>query len=161
MRNVCWQIWTSFRMRRWIHCSPICWVRRRTVPGYEMAKRRRRNLPGAVMVEPGTSVSGRERSTSAGDRGPGGAVVYQPIQHRYGGNADHPGRCTTEDLDAVLVARRVEHSHPRSHPAGRCGHGHPESWQPNLVLSAESEPHGEDAAFDDDGPVDGQSLHPQ
>ena len=31
MRNNCWQTLISFRMRKWIHCSPICWLKRRLV----------------------------------------------------------------------------------------------------------------------------------
>ena len=27
--NICWQTLISFRMRKWIHCSPICWLKRR------------------------------------------------------------------------------------------------------------------------------------
>ena len=34
-------------------------------------------------------------------------------------------------------------------------------WQQGLDVSAESQPHGRDAGFDDDDLVDGQRLHPQ
>src|SRR5450759_1337236 len=123
---------------------------------YAMAKRKRRDLPSADVAELGTRLSVRERSTGAGGRGPSGSAVCQQVHRRHNGNADHQPRLATEDLDAVLVARRVEYPHPHSPPAGRCGHGHPESWQQLLVLSAESESHGEDSGIYDDDLVDGQ-----
>src|SRR5487761_183715 len=121
-----------------------------------MAKRKHRDLLGADMAELGTSLSARKRSTGAGDRRPRGSTVYQQIHHRHNANADQQERQATEYLDAVLVARRVEDPCPHSPAAGRCGHGHPESWQPDLVLPAESEAHGKDSSFDDDELVDGQ-----
>src|SRR5579863_7838337 len=120
-----------------------------------MAKGKSRDLPGADMAELGTGLSARERSTDAGDRGSSGTAVYQQIHHRHNGNADHQPRGATDDHDAVLVAWRVQHPHPHYPPSGRCGHGYPESRQQDLVLSAESEPHGADSVFDDDVLMDG------
>src|ERR1700736_4193664 len=85
------------------------------------------NLPGPDVVKFWAGLSSRERTTGGAKCGASGSPVYRKIKFRHRGNADYQARLSADDLDAVLVARRVEDPRPRSPAAGRCGDRNPES----------------------------------